>query len=64
LHDLGECEVKHGVTLSVVNFYKDEIGSRQPPEKFKRGKHGRVKDMVGSAAPRSMSEVYAMASKS
>ena len=23
LHDLGECEVKHGVTISVVNLYTD-----------------------------------------
>src|SRR6266852_3688288 len=43
LHDLGECEVKHGAMLSVVNFYTDEIGNPQLPEKFKRGKHRHVK---------------------
>src|SRR5471030_2040107 len=26
LHDLGECEVKHGVLLSLVNLYTDELG--------------------------------------
>ena len=26
LHDLGECEVKHGVRIDVVNFYGDGIG--------------------------------------
>ena len=27
LHDLGECEVKHGVRMSVVNLYTDELGN-------------------------------------
>jgi TolB-like protein/Flp pilus assembly protein TadD len=34
LHDLGECEVKHGLKLSVVNFYTDEAGNPTPPVKF------------------------------
>ena len=34
LHDLGQCEVKHGVRLSVVNFYTDEVGNPALPEKF------------------------------
>jgi adenylate cyclase len=50
LHDLGECEVKHGGVLSVVNFYTDEIGNPQPPEKFKRGRHRRVKGIVTPGA--------------
>ena len=36
LHDLGECEVKHGVRVHLVNLYTDEIGNRAPPEKLKR----------------------------
>src|SRR5580700_5585754 len=28
LHELGECEVKHGHRVSLVNFYNDEIGNR------------------------------------
>src|SRR6516165_207337 len=36
LHDLGECEVKHGERLHVVNFYNHEIGNRAVPEKFAR----------------------------
>ena len=35
LHDLGQCEVKHGVRVSVVNFYTHEIGNPALPEKFK-----------------------------
>jgi TolB-like protein/Tfp pilus assembly protein PilF len=34
LHDLGECEVKHGVPIGVVNFSSDEIGNPQVPKKF------------------------------
>lgn len=34
LHDLGECAVKHGVPIFVVNFYSDEIGNPQVPGKF------------------------------
>jgi class 3 adenylate cyclase len=28
LHDLGSCEVKHGVRVSVVNLYDDQFGTR------------------------------------
>src|SRR6516165_8315906 len=31
LHELGECEVKHGTRLGVVNFYADQIGNPQVP---------------------------------
>ena len=34
LHDLGECEVKHGVRIAVVNLHSDEIGNPQLPRKF------------------------------
>jgi TolB-like protein/class 3 adenylate cyclase/Tfp pilus assembly protein PilF len=36
LHDVGECEVKHGVRVHLVNLYTDELGNRAPPEKLKR----------------------------
>src|SRR6202030_4437551 len=35
LHDLGECEVKHGVRNSVVNLYNDEVGNPAVPERFR-----------------------------
>ena len=38
LHDLGECEVKHGLRLHLFNLYKDNLGNPQLPEKLKRGK--------------------------
>ena len=35
LHDLGECEIKHGVRVSVANLYTQELGNPEVPEKFK-----------------------------
>src|SRR5881397_3590923 len=34
LHELGTCEVKHGVQVAVVNFWSDDVGNRQLPQKF------------------------------
>jgi TolB-like protein/Flp pilus assembly protein TadD len=34
LHELGECEVKHGLRLSLVNLYTDEAGNSALPAKF------------------------------
>src|SRR6266853_749818 len=34
LHDLGSCEVKHGVRVSVTNLYSDEVGNPQRPKKL------------------------------
>ncbi len=36
LHDLGECEVKHGVRVSIVNLYTDQAGNPEPPRKISR----------------------------
>jgi TolB-like protein/class 3 adenylate cyclase/Tfp pilus assembly protein PilF len=35
LHELGECEVKHGVRVSVVNLYTEDLGNPAVPEKLK-----------------------------
>src|SRR6516225_8774548 len=35
LHELGECEVKHGVRVAVVNLYTEELGNPAVPEKLK-----------------------------
>ena len=34
LHELGECEVKHGRKISLVNFYTDQLGNPQRPLKL------------------------------
>jgi len=36
LHDLGECEVKHGLRLHIFNLCKDNLGNPQVPEKLRR----------------------------
>src|SRR5438046_5183489 len=35
LHDLGECEVKHGVRVSVVNLYTEDLGNPAVTRKFR-----------------------------
>jgi len=41
LHDLGECEVKHGARVHVVNFYTGELGNPELPEKLKCQRGGK-----------------------
>ena len=40
LHPLGECEVKHGVKLSVTNLFGDDFGNAAVPAKFARAGAG------------------------
>ena len=42
LHDLGECEVKHGLRLRVFNLYSDAGGNPQMPAKFRKARAVRV----------------------
>jgi class 3 adenylate cyclase len=42
LHDLGECEVKHGDCVHLVNLYTDDVGNPKLPAKFKQ-RRGRKK---------------------
>ena len=43
LHDLGSCQVKHGVRLAVVNLHGDHIGNPRLPTKFHVLKKRRVR---------------------
>src|SRR3954469_7104945 len=36
LRDLGDCEVKHGVRLHLVNLYAEPLGNPEPPERFRQ----------------------------
>jgi TolB-like protein/Tfp pilus assembly protein PilF len=38
LRDLGECEVKHGVRLHLVNLYAEPLGNAAVPQKFQLAK--------------------------
>src|SRR5213596_265483 len=40
LHDLGECEVKHGVRIAVVNLYTEDHGNPEVPQKFRQTRKG------------------------
>ena len=51
LHDLGECAVKHGVPISIVNLYTDEIGNAQLPEKFKQWQSEQAAQAAGESPP-------------
>src|SRR5437764_7503387 len=35
LHDLGTCQVKHGISLALFNLYSDEIGNLEQPKTFR-----------------------------
>jgi TolB-like protein len=58
LHELGRLEVKHGVTLDLVNFYNDEVGNAKLPEKLEQAakasrvlvQRWRTKMFLGAAA--------------
>ena len=43
LHDLGTCEVKHGVQVAIVNLWSDDVGNPQLPQKFQALKKQRAR---------------------
>src|SRR6266705_324535 len=42
LHDLGACEVKHGVRIGIATLYDNEIGNSQLPKKLQAVKRHRT----------------------
>ena len=60
LHDLGECEVKHGARVHAVNLYTDECGNAEVPEKFKAGRP--AKGQPGHASPKPVTAKWTLAS--
>ena len=50
LHDLGACEVKHGMRVGVTNLYSDEVGNPQLPKKFQALKKHRSRVRRAEAA--------------
>jgi len=51
LHDLGECAVKHGAPVFLVNFYSDGVGNPQLPEKLKKAQEEREAAAAASRPP-------------
>jgi TolB-like protein/class 3 adenylate cyclase/Tfp pilus assembly protein PilF len=54
LHDLGECEVKHGVRVSVVNLYTPELGNPAVPDKLKAARVAAARKKRAAARRRSL----------
>src|SRR5213595_1961391 len=52
LHDLGTCEVKHGMRVAIANLYADQVGNPQLPKKFQalKKRSARVRWAVTTAA--------------
>ncbi len=50
LNDLGECEVKHGLRVSIVNLHADQVGNPQLPKKFQALKRHRARMLWVAAA--------------
>jgi TolB-like protein/class 3 adenylate cyclase len=43
LHSLGECEVKHGARIGVVNLHNSEVGNPKTPEKLQAAQQYRAR---------------------
>src|SRR5271154_5349727 len=50
LHDLGEAEVKHGVRIHIYNFYTDEVGNRDLPQKLRTAQKTAVRRSIRGPA--------------
>jgi TolB-like protein/class 3 adenylate cyclase len=50
LHDLGDCEVKHGARVHVFNLYTDGVGNPEVPEKLQQAK-AKEQTLPAGAAP-------------
>jgi TolB-like protein/Tfp pilus assembly protein PilF len=58
LHDLGECGVKHGVPIFIVNFHGDGIGNPELPKKIQQAQSEEAAKAASSRASRSFRRVY------
>src|SRR6476660_6443941 len=56
LHDLGECEVKHGLRVQVFNLHKHGLGNPATPAKFVSGKR-----RTGLWSPRGRPRIWLIA---
>jgi len=51
LHELGECETKHGGVISVVNLYDDQVGNPHLPQKLKKAQEQRAAKASARLSP-------------
>jgi TolB-like protein/class 3 adenylate cyclase len=52
LHDLGECEVKHGARVYLFNLYTDGVGNPEVPQKLRQASGRRAADAAPVRAKR------------
>src|SRR5947208_1846712 len=52
LHDLGKCEVKHGLRLHLFNLCKENLGNPQVPEKLRRRRRRKQESDIVVSLPR------------
>jgi TolB-like protein/class 3 adenylate cyclase/Flp pilus assembly protein TadD len=52
LHEIGDCEVKHGTRISVVNLCTDQLGNRAIPSRLSRARPIRGRAASGAAKTR------------
>src|SRR6266481_2454900 len=58
LHDLGECAVKHGVPIFLVNFHGDGFGNPELPKLVQQSQSEQAAKAAGSTAPPTVRRVY------
>src|SRR5436190_10481813 len=58
LHDLGECVVKHGVPVFLVNFYGDGVGNPELPKMVQQSQSEQAAKAAAAGAPRRFRRKY------
>src|SRR5438046_3410525 len=53
LYHIGECEVKHGEKIDIVNLFTAELGNREMPEKFRPADVGPAVPAAVKKSPKS-----------
>jgi TolB-like protein len=58
LHDLGECAVKHGVPMFLVNFFADDVGNPELPKMIQQSQSEQVAKAAAGRAARKFRGMY------
>src|SRR5260370_20073429 len=58
LHDLGECAVKHGVPIFLVNFYGDGVGNPELPKMIQQSHSERAAKAAAGRTARKFRGIY------
>ena len=58
LHDLGECAVKHGVPVFIVNFYGGDVGNPELPKKIQQAQSEQAAQAAAIGVPRRFGGAY------